>query len=339
MNEKEIGEPTHLEGKYRDQVNELMEENLDTDSKAKTELSNMFYQYGLNGEKTLKAIIESNQEVWDKGLCECVSINIKRNLETIESLEEARPGAARALFDKFGICAFGRYPVELLVDQYDHINDKEMQYGIAIYPRTDCNGAFYQDKEVLKRLQTQLQESGLLLRVYEVGSKEWLYKFLSQADRRYNPNGDNAIKFVVISGHGEFDAIKLTEGEKEETRKAITTNDLNSDFLSQKGRDYLKKIRNFLADQAHIVVQACTSGQKGGVVNEMAKRMKVTTHGSRIPTALIDIQIEFDADGNVAMIPEYNGGTEMCFGPDGEIIYSAEEEDWEIWHNSPIAPL
>ena len=40
---------------------------------------------------------------------------------------------------------FGRYPVDVLVEQYDTRDDQEKPYGIVVFPEDDHNGSFYDE--------------------------------------------------------------------------------------------------------------------------------------------------------------------------------------------------
>lgn len=60
-----------------------------------------------------------------------------RNIDSIVDLERLRPGICKTLNQEFGIIFFGRYPVDVLIAQYDERNNTSMPYGAVIFPHSD----------------------------------------------------------------------------------------------------------------------------------------------------------------------------------------------------------
>lgn len=114
------------------------------------EISKMILQkFGFPPEHTEKL---SNN--WWKylGSSELHDIQICENLKNIIELEQRVPGISSWLMSNFGIRHFGRYPIELLLDQYMNFDDKDSPWGVFLYSYYDYNAIFHGQSWMMRDL-------------------------------------------------------------------------------------------------------------------------------------------------------------------------------------------
>lgn len=191
---------------------------------------------------------------------ESYTTEIKGNIETMIALETAEPGACVALNKEFGVKTFGRYPTKMLIEQYRQRN-KDIPYGLVIYPRADHNGAFYQDAGLFKKMLTDTRAIGVGIRVMEVDHAVDLPLALIATNARYGytPTDDekkktakHLLSFAILGGHGS--PYNVTLGRPELGRgSAITTGDI--------GGSDIAVAKNFFEDGATGVLFSCKTGQ------------------------------------------------------------------------------
>jgi len=93
-------------------------------------------------------------EAWKKGGSDKV-FSIILNLEQAMALESDRSGSVETLTGDFGIYDFVRYPRDVLMWQLDHAGQKNLQYGIILFPREDYNEAF-RKQDILSNIFRQM---------------------------------------------------------------------------------------------------------------------------------------------------------------------------------------
>jgi len=200
---------------------------------------------------------------------------IRDNFETIAELEKSRPGICKTLFEEFGIRCFARHYRDTLVSQYDN-RDKDIPYGIAIYPYSDWNGAFSARKYFAVTpdlLLISLWASRYGLRIYEAGNRGGVVRALASANKRY---GDKyKISFALIGGHGTEESIKF--GEEKSTGshswKPIPKRDLGEitqddlEIGSRKG----EALRSLFVENPTIILDSCSTGADAGFGEDISK--------------------------------------------------------------------
>ncbi len=101
------------------------------------------------------------------------TVTFRRNIFHVFELEEEEPGSVEYLMQNFNIRCFGRYPKELLLQQYRDREDSKSPYGLVIFPYSDSNGSFYEKVEVLQSFADQLdsisrdEKSSFNIRIFE----------------------------------------------------------------------------------------------------------------------------------------------------------------------------
>lgn len=207
---------------------------------------------------------------------EAVEVNTRRIIE----IEHDQPGISKFLNREFGITDFGRYPPELLIQQYKEQDNNENPYGVIVYPRSDHNGAFYQNGYIFKDLLDKL-DGEFSLRVVECESKIDIARALIKFDRRYNPGGKgHKISLAIIGGHGSENTIKF--GGQDE-RHRLRIQDLMGSGIQNTSR--------FFEEGPTIILASCSTGANKGIGQEMSEKIGAKVIAPKEPTNLTEIQV------------------------------------------------
>lgn len=82
-------------------------------------------------------------------------------------LEQKRPGITKYLIDRYGILAFARYPLDVLIEQFDTRDEKNVPYITLVAARHDHNGALLNVKDNIAQAHSQSKALGYRLKVCE----------------------------------------------------------------------------------------------------------------------------------------------------------------------------
>lgn len=225
-------------------------------------------------EKMLATWSQCSPRSWDSQ-CEYVQANV----ECMVALETRRPGSTAVLRKEFGMENFARYLIEQMVDQFDKRDDRSRRYGIAVYPKSDHNGAFWISNRPGGRaddvvsLRTSLADK-FYLRIYEVGSRVGMARVLVGSKERYANHGAGKIAFAIIGGHGTKDSIRL--GDATETTTLHAT-DLLGRGMGRAGGEYLE-------EGATILLRSCSTGAEGGIGQTLSRVLGVKVIAPDTPT-------------------------------------------------------
>jgi len=218
---------------------------------------------------------------------------VNANIRMIFELESQRPGIVKTLINDYKIYDFARYPTEMLVEQYDQRDNKDLPYGIVLYPRSDWNGAFYHNIKVFRELFVQLKEKGYRLRIFEVGSMYDVARSLIKADQRYGQN--HKISFAIVGGHGKWDSIQFgSEKERFDIFGIKDQPETKRDNLSLKqpdlrGRGAQRSIE-FFEKNPTVILNSCTTGTNRGIAQEIS-RLGATVIGPDDPRSFKNIRV------------------------------------------------
>lgn len=226
------------------------------------------------------------------------------NLAMIDKLEAQQPGICKILYEEFGIIDFARYPLELLVRQYQERDRTDLPYGIILFPRTDHNGAFAQKPEVLGNLLKQV-ESRYLLRVIEAGGVNQGLQRLSSLQRRYG-----RISFGIIGGHGTQRSIQFGQGEvhafTDRTSLKKESGELILDAIQNQSRRAQAAARLLFGENAPLVLVSCSTGQEQGIGQRISELKDFSIQAPATDTALRDIEVIYGENGRIIDIkPTY----------------------------------
>ncbi|MCB9801365.1 MAG: hypothetical protein H6773_04225 [Pseudomonadales bacterium] len=144
-------------------------------------------------------------EAWEKGalgLSYDIS-NLERNVTTISILrEQYGPEVLEKIHSNYGVCHFGRYPIEVF---HRFLNrDPAAPTVTLIYPYADRAGVFYEDEETFAELLGASQK--LNFNIIEAGNGIDVYLRMKLLKSEY-PETD--LDVVLVGGHGETDLLEL----------------------------------------------------------------------------------------------------------------------------------
>lgn len=236
---------------------------------------------------------------------------MERSLQTMLVLERHETGVAKTLLNEFGIRDFGRYPIEMLRAQYDERDNRDLPYGIIMYPFSDWNGAFTYDAHIFRSLLEQLN-GRQLVRIVEGASRREMTKRLIALNARYAPanrlhpeiNDANdqtqpghRISWAIVGGHGEKFSIQLGPSHDDDTEWDIV------DFV---GDNYgITRALKIFDDNPSIVLASCSTGQEEGIGQQMSTALSANITAPNVPTSIRDIKVLFDQSGKATFITEY----------------------------------
>jgi len=210
-------------------------------------------------------------------------IEMGKNISAMEEIEKSRPGAIRTLMKEFGIRNFARYPLEVLIRQYDQRENRSLPYGVILNPTDDYNGAFLSDMDLWRKLAGDLVRQGYTLRVLEAESKTEIGRHLLKLDKRYGT--DQKISFAIIGGHGTKD--KICFGGYDD-RHNLTTEDL-------KGYG-AKRSKHFLVPHPQIILASCSTGLSEGIGEKLSDVLGATVSAPNQPTTIESIEVTSEGD-------------------------------------------
>lgn len=229
-------------------------------------------------------IIESQKDLEAKNAL--VSL-YRDNFIAMYMLEAKREGITQVLHDQFGIKVFGRYPAEILINQYDQRDNAEQPYGLVVTPRHDYSGAFYDLKETLRTLNSRL-EGNHLLRVVEATGPADLIKKLANLHRRYwlKPGTSrHKISFGLLGGHGS--PVRIVLGDYNENG-VLSLFNLKS---------YIQGINRlhpliFFEKGATVILNSCSTGVEGGMAQHLANTTGLIFIGPNTDGAIWSIGLQ-----------------------------------------------
>lgn len=247
-------------------------------------------KFGIDSETAFKWIFEWTTYQKPKGFV------VRKNIEAVVRLENEKKGITTILFEKYGILNFGRYPVAMLLRQYENMNNKDNPYGVIIYPKGDHNGAFHGDEFVFTSLNFEMAlDENLrkyLIRIYECGSKKDIAKALIDLDAAYGQS--HKISFAIIGGHGSKDSINFGFGSSK--RNSLYSSDLH--------RSRVQKTGDFFEPDATIVLVSCSTGENEGIAQTLTEKMGMKVIAPNVPTNIVRITPKFK-DGKIDFDAEY----------------------------------
>lgn len=223
----------------------------------------------------------------------------ENNLKMLKKMEALRPGIAKTLYEEFGVLNYSRYPMDMLIDQYDHCNDTESNYGLLLFGTADYNGAFLCSTDSIKSLYQDAKKTGMQLRICEADTKIGLAKSLVKLRRRYAKK----ISFAVVGGHGSHDSIQLG-GPMEEQH--IYSRDLEGDGVLA--------LHDFFEDGATIILASCDTGMYGGIAHTLYNRTGFHLVAPDNATNVLSLRL---VDKNGRLTPEvrfWTGTRRVAYG-------------------------
>lgn len=264
---------------------ELEDERTVTDplkKRARQILSTLLSSYGLSPDVLIRAWNSSSRNEGELARTSPEGL-FTHNLKNLRALENMHPGAAKVLSEKFGIMDFGRFPPELLSQQFENMENVEKPYGLIVLPRDDHNGSFSaRSEQALQQLSSGL-EGRYLLRAIEVESKMDLARKLIQMDKKYGAH--QKIGFALVGAHSGAGMLVFGAGD----RKFYSLN--VDDFL---GRGVKRSFHYFVKNPT-VILWGCKAGKEGGIGQKLSAAMDAEVIGPKKVSAGIEkIKVRFD---------------------------------------------
>lgn len=288
--------PFQIHQLLRSEMSEAMPES--SAEQARIQIKALLESYGMNYEELLPIWKEAAPDIWREDM---VAL---RNVSAIYELEQSRPGASARLFRRFGIAVFDRYPVEVLVDQDVHADDKDIPYGTVTYARKDqgfMEGAMYEARPVLKSIAEQLMAEGFHIRIIEAAGPMSLAKRHIALDECYGSH--QLMSFGLQFAHGEPGSMgfgKNPAGVLQERHVEGKT---------------ARRVLRCYVPHAEISVVSCSTGKEGGIVQTLSNKATQQFTAPSHPVTLYkaDAEVTLNDEGLPRFKINYRGGNQNTF--------------------------
>ncbi len=222
----------------------------------------------------------------------------ERHLEKMNELEDSRPGSVRILFDEFGIALFGKYPVEVLIDQFDQ-RDSDLKYGVFATSHENSIDALANEEEFLNF--AFLKQNNVALRFFEFQNAFGLFRRLKKLDERYGKQ--NKISFGIINAHGADEGKSMLLGGSQKDiaeEKDLTTDRINA-------------ITSVFDENPNFLFLSCDTGKENSFASSFSKMTGATVIAPNKPT--------ISAEGKIVFVEE-----------NGHIVPKPVDENKEIYN-------
>jgi hypothetical protein len=265
-------------------------------------------------ERTFVAKLAESYDIQPEGLLHAWRLSHDRgaafeHMQMLCRLEEQSPGAAKRLDEEFGVRAFARYPMEMLLRQATDA-DQGKPYGIIIMARGDHNGSFHRQVYKWSGLLKDIGDTHAI-RVVEAESKDELTAHVLGMYQRYREDGK--IAFVHMNGHGSPEEINLgyellpfQVDERFELHRlpGRLNKRLTKDDLFGVGYREAKEI---FEEHPTFVLSSCSTGATSGIGQELSAIYGAEVIAPRDPTSLDHIRAKV-VDGRVQFDARFQGG-------------------------------
>lgn len=215
------------------------------------------------------------------------ALKTMENFGIVCSLEKRRPGIVQFLFEHYGIRSFARYPIDMLIDQYDTREETGVAYGLVLAARHDSNGVFYQDKSELLHAYNQAKEIGTRLRITEVASAAEIVQAITENAKRHGQ-----LSYALFMTHGQEKSLMISANE------SITASDLLA----------LRDNRDCFTTDASLLFTACLGYAFTKDLSELIP--DITVHGSDYETYISENGIQIQRVNGVLAVRMHFGYTE-----------------------------
>lgn len=190
-------------------------------------------------------------------------------VRTMDQLEKHQKGSVALLHERFNLCNFARYPLEVLTHMVDKVDD-DILCGAMVYPEWDDNNAFFGIKDRVAGLFTQLKGLKCGLRIYEASTLEQVVKPLTDACDVYK----RPLAFLIAALHGTPTSMELAK--RTTPSRQVTTALLRQAILGETCMD-ADRLKKGLDMMAQIYLYSCKSGEQDlGVAHLLAELLRKT---------------------------------------------------------------
>lgn len=189
------------------------------------------------------------------------------NFGFVCSLEKARPGIVKFLAQEYGILTFSRYPIDLLIEQFDTREEKGVPYGVMVVAKHDENGIIYDQRDEFRHAYEQAKASGTRLKIYEAEKAD---DIIDDVEKAFARHGQLSYMFVLAHGGDNMFALSLADD-------GVTSESLRK----------LASMRHAFTDTAMIAFLSCTLGVSGGFAQELSSIIpNIDIHAADMPVRI-----------------------------------------------------
>jgi len=194
-------------------------------------------------------------------------IDIVQALRSVQRIEAQHEGAAKRLLDTYGIKEFYRYPEALLLKQLED-ESEDTSFGVLMYGRWEGGGraTFDSNAHIIQELADNISESHTV-KIFEFESARDIAKHLIMLKRM---NSEHLADFVIIGDHGSPDS----------TSSGIEQSAVLEGFGHA-------RIREYLADDAQIILQSCSTGAVNGLAESISDRLELIVYAPESDSSVI----------------------------------------------------
>ena len=230
-------------------------------------------------------------EGWRRGNQKHPAVAIEYNLQAVINLEKQKPGSAKILHDQFGVVQFGRYPLAMLLEQFEERDKNDRPYWVVINAVSDHNAAFFGNYEIYNELSKKLK-SNFYARIVEVENVAGLPLALMALNQRYGfkpidapeeRSGRHNISFIMVGAHGETEEMELGGPHYN------TVGKLRTDMITKPG---VLETKYFFEPGAVVIFNSCEAGAPGAMAQKLSEVTGLTTIGPEEPAHIEWIDVE-----------------------------------------------
>lgn len=258
------------------------------------------------------------------------------NLSTIYQMEQRRKHSVRDSYTKFGIRNFGRYPIEILLNQ---LEKKWKKFGVGVFTLADHNEAFSTDKHLLGEFASELSpdEEGFI--VIEGGDREELTERVNYIIENFGQ-----AEFGILGGHGTAHGIEYSSPSRHVARDfAEAGDDVNQKIrLLQQEYDYERShltvdtiqsgfgqvLDSLFVDDAHLSLFSCSTGAdqadgEPGFAQVLSANSHMIVSAPNIPTSIKNLKLVRLPNGRIGLDVTYRDNCRVDFKSGRKVLLAA----------------
>jgi hypothetical protein len=188
--------------------------------------------YGLQADSVMRPwVIDTNKPKFHRDYFYGTRAkSIPTTLQKLGIIEKERPGIAADLQKRFGINNFSWYPEQMLIRQYDEMDDSKKPYGVVWAPSLDIMDWVPGNMPAIEELYTTIgNEYGI--RFFEADGKSGqngVGRRFFDFHQNYYVKGGHKIEFMVILGHSSVSFDRMHFGSGYDRGDNIYLEDLQS---------------------------------------------------------------------------------------------------------------
>ncbi len=211
---------------------------------------------------------------------------LRLNKENAEDFIKTHEEVLSVLKKEHGIENFGRHPWKVLKQMYEDIDKKpEKPLALLIFANFDNNGVFYRSAKVVEELSKHYE-----VKITEVKTDKEMEEQIKKISGKYGK-----ADFVMITGHGQSDRIKLSD---------IESRDPVAGFFDIGDINVINAIASATNKNAKVFLNSCSTAEGGtqSIASAIHKTAGVEVHAPPEPARIDSIKFELNKEGIVVNV-------------------------------------